>query len=207
MGLYLHPCDHCGVVCEDLDPKPDEDELYDDARAVSYCHKCKEIGMFATRCRCGGFCLVPIKREDKVIGTLCQCRVCDKVGTFGQVCVCGNLYIKLLGQTVSGEVNMVTVVEEEVENFLGDTGASTHIVRENRHVYKRRRADLCGMKVGTGQVTRVTEKGELKVMDQNGTVFVLEYVHVVPGITRNIISITQLLHEGWQLSGTRLSFN
>ena len=89
------------------------------------------------------------------------------------------------------------------ERFLADTGATTHIVKENTCLYKKRRANLCGMKVGTGAVTRVTEKGDLNLQDMNGVVFTLHKVHVVPAITRNIISISQLLREGWQLGGTR----
>ena len=202
MGLYLHLCEKCGIVCESLDKKTDDDELHEDSRDISYCHRCGKIGMFATRCSCEGYCLVPIKREDPIIGSLCKCCVRDKVGTFGKVCMCGNLFLKPMNASM-GEVNMVTITNDESEEFLADTGATTHIIRENKFMYKRRSANLCGMNVGTGDVTRVTEKGELRVMDENGTDFVLNYVHVVPGITRNIISITQMLREGWKLGGTR----
>ena len=75
-------------------------------------------------------------------------------------------------------------------------GATTHIVRDNECMYKLRKADLCGMKVDTGAVTRVNEKGNLKLMDMNDTGFVLDNVYFVPGITRNIISITEMLFEG-----------
>ena len=87
--------------------------------------------------------------------------------------------------------------------FLTNTGASTHIVKENDCLYKKRGADLCGMKVGTGAVTRVTKKRNLKLVDMNDTEFVLDNTYMVPGITRNIISITKLLFEGWQLGGTK----
>ena len=52
------------------------------------------------------------------------------------------------------------------------------------------------MKVGNGEITRVTDKGELLVETTTGARFVRHNTHVVPGITKHIISITQSLREG-----------
>ena len=54
------------------------------------------------------------------------------------------------------------------------------------------------MKVGTQAVTRVIEKGDLRLMYMNDVKFDLHNTtYVVPGITKNIVGITKMLHEGW----------
>ena len=196
MGLYLDDCIKCGKKHETLNPKPNENELSPEGSTLGRCHLCKEIGMFACKCLCGGFCIVNILKQDSIVGTACKFSLCDKVGIFGDKCLCGHMY-----RVELNEVNMTISYDEE--KFLADTGATTHIVKENDCLFKKRSADLCGMKVGTGAVTRVSEKGNLKLVDMNDTEFVLENTYVVPGITRNIISITKLLFEGWQLGGTK----
>ena len=102
----------------------------------------------------------------------------------------------MIDQWKTEEVNTVTNSGREYEEFLGDTGVTTHIVKNNSCIMNPTNVNLGGMKVGTGDITEVTAKGELKVMDENGTSLVLKSTHIVPGITRNIISMTQLMYEG-----------
>ena len=205
VGLYLDPYENCGSINEDLDPKPDDKDISEEGKVLSHCHRCGKVNMFACRCECGGYCLVPVKKDNALIGSQTKCSRCNQMGTFGKKCRCGGVYMSSLHECDAieqVEMNMVISSNQDKE-FLADTGATTHIVKEEKDVYKIRRANLCGMKVGTGAVTRVTAKGELTLEDMNDTRFTLHKVHVVPGITRNIISITQMLHKGWQLGGTR----
>ena len=96
----------------------------------------------------------------------------------------------------SKEVHTSSVENIDFEEYLGDTGETTHIVKNNNFLCDTMKTDLCGMKVGTGAITKVTEKGLLDTIDNFGTEITLYNVYVVPGITRHSISITQLLREG-----------
>ena len=58
LGLYLDDCIKCGEKHETLDAKPTDDELSSEGITLGRCHLCKEVGMFACKCACGGFVLL-----------------------------------------------------------------------------------------------------------------------------------------------------
>ena len=66
-GLYLESCIECGTMLTSYDKREqrDGDNKFDD---LGKCHLCKKGNWFATRCACGRYCLLPIKKEDQIIG-------------------------------------------------------------------------------------------------------------------------------------------
>ena len=86
--------------------------------------------------------------------------------------------------------------------FLGDTGASTHMVGVDDGLYDCEDIDEAVV-IGDGKELKATKLGKLKrtVMQADGRTMdiVLEEVKLVPGLDMPLFGILKALHQGWKI--------
>ena len=71
IGLYEEECESCGGENMKLYKKPSREDVAEEFSTYGECHRCDEIGYFASKCTCGGLFLIEIKKDNKMIGTRC----------------------------------------------------------------------------------------------------------------------------------------
>jgi hypothetical protein len=159
-----------------------------------WCNICGRAGYYALACSCQGHYTEEINP-----------RIYDANQSDDQDNILEFMYRITKKKNTNEEVHHVQAnySTDTTEEFLGDTGATTHIVNKINGMTKISRDNLGQMKVGNGELTSVVAKGTLTMKTKEGHEVRLNNTHVVPNITKNIISITQLLHEGWKLGGTK----
>ena len=80
---------------------------------------------------------------------------------------------------------------------LGDTGAQMHVLKSDVNMTNElvnRNSKIIGC---TGTESPVLKQGDVVLGTRNGDDLKLNNVRVVPGCSKNIISMTQLMSEGW----------
>jgi hypothetical protein len=85
--------------------------------------------------------------------------------------------------------------DEEVERFLTDSGATVHVVDNNRCMVNLKNIDE-RLTVGDKSEMRATQEGTLFLQTEDKVTFRLDKVKVVPGIAKSIISIGLLIDAG-----------
>ena len=80
--------------------------------------------------------------------------------------------------------------------FLGDTGAQMHCVMIDPGMRNVKTIKL-DAKFGNDSTSKINTKGDLLMKSEEGIGIELKDVHVVPGCSKNIVSLTQLQKEGW----------
>ena len=87
--------------------------------------------------------------------------------------------------------------------FLGDTGASTHMIGVNDGLYDCRDIDETVV-IGDGKPMRATRIGKLKrtVYQKNGMTqdIILDDVKLVPGLDMPLFAVLKALDQGWKIS-------
>ena len=84
---------------------------------------------------------------------------------------------------------------------MGDTGAQSHVFQEQGGPLENVRSDNIQINgcMQNDQGSRSIQHGDAKLQTRDGVVLDLFNVKIVPDIIRNIISIGQLIDEGWKL--------
>ena len=80
---------------------------------------------------------------------------------------------------------------------LGDTGAQMHVLKSDRSLTNEvvnKHSKIIGC---TGIESPVLKQGDVVLGTRDGDDLELKNVRVVPGCSKNIISMTQLMSEGW----------
>ena len=117
--------------------------------------------------------------------------------------------ILLMAKDVEKTFPDVAELLKDPNIWIGDTGASTHVTN-NANGMLNLRNDSGGITMGNAKVEQATQVGDLPgtVCDKNGyqkSSVILKDVNVVPTSAFNLFSVSKLLKNGWNLSGTKES--
>ena len=86
---------------------------------------------------------------------------------------------------------------DEYLQCLGDTGAQMHVFKSDKRMTNavvNKHSKIIGC---TGSESPVIKQGDIVLGTEHGDDLTLKNVRVVPGCSKNIISMTQLMSEGW----------
>ena len=89
------------------------------------------------------------------------------------------------------------------EQWLADTGSQIHVAKENHDMKNETRKNLEPIFGCDGGKVEATKKGDLMLETTDGAMVELKNVRVVPGVKKNIISVFQLVEEGWNFEGNQ----
>ena len=104
--------------------------------------------------------------------------------------------------TSEEEETVLTIVEDNYEIWLADTGASCHVTNNDNCLYNYRKCENDSIIVGDRRKCEVTSIGDLQLIakDMNESL-ILHNVRIAKDIGKNIISIGSLLKQGGTLNG------
>jgi len=149
------------------------------------------------------------KRESKYAGKFkFNCHNCGEVGHKARNCTkekkssdmddVNNLAI---GMVQIEEIEVSHVAEEGFVEMLGDTGAQGHVSPPYGHIDKRNHYGY--VKMANGAKSKIYQKDNVIIEDEVGNSLKLNNRRVVDGIAAHIISLTQLMREGWMMKGAK----
>ena len=166
------------------------------------CRKCGKQGHKKADCRSNkkGVCFECGK--DGHYAKDCPEKMKDDKKTAGQT---GMFVGILLCQMIGHEKKS----QDETEKFLMDTGATTHCVSDKLMLVN---LEACNetVTIGDGSTVQCTKIGTLYLESPERIIIRLNEVRVIPGIAKNIISVTKLVEAGNKIemgSGTMLLRN
>ena len=108
----------------------------------------------------------------------------------------------MTGVMYCGNVNIPNKVSKD-EYFLGDTGAQMHAVGEKFGITNPEKGKIDDITMGDASHCKVITKGDLPIETSHGVKFKLRGVFVCPKLRKSVLSITQLIKEGWRIGNDR----
>ena len=143
------------------------------------------------------------KLEGKFWG---KCFNCGKYGHSAKYCPelkksetdedINNLTIGLV-EVTDKSVDIFNIENKNFVKMLGDTGAQGHVSPPGLEINKDQ---FCGyVKMANGVQAKVYQKEDVIIEDTQGNYLHLNERRIVEGIKHHIISLTQLMREGWIL--------
>ena len=85
--------------------------------------------------------------------------------------------------------------------WLADTGSQIHVAKADHAMKNETKKGLEPIFGCDGGKVEATKKGDLWLKTAEGTEVELKDVRVVPGVKKNIISVFQLVEDGWEFHG------
>ena len=141
--------------------------------------------------RFNGECNNCRKRGHKAVGCWAK-QVKEKDGDVD------NLFV---GATFCGEVQEDNN-EEDPKEWLGDSGASSHITHKKRDLTDIKKCEI-NVTVGNGQKMKCELKGSVKMKTQDGQTVKLTGVLYVPQAVKNLLSVSRLISKGATMGTTQ----
>ena len=93
--------------------------------------------------------------------------------------------------------------KKNVEEWIGDTGATCHMKSNTNGMYD---LEMCkGIKIDTasGSTSMVTHigkyRGKVQCTDGTENVIIMKNVKVVPGLVKNLFSLSTVMRNNWDL--------
>ena len=193
------------------------------------CHKCGKMGHKARNCRSSGE--QKTNQKDPNWKSKIECYKCHKKGHFAKECRSGKQDTSEKAKKAtdkskkkkkkrkdededddSSDSEMSLMIKEEFAMkttdherslWIGDSGASGHMVNSDEHLYDVKEIDeeitiandesLKATKIGKLRVEVMTKKGGMRI--------VLDQVRYIPGLGKyNLLSITKAMSKGFNLS-------
>ena len=100
------------------------------------------------------------------------------------------------GMTHCVEINEAsTERSSEFEEWLGDSGASTHITYSDYGMKNKKKCNV-RVTVSTGEATTATVRGDLDMISDRGEKMTLLNVLYVPSVKRNLLSTNKFIQRG-----------
>ena len=90
-------------------------------------------------------------------------------------------------------------------NMLGDTGAQGHVTPPNA---THEKSNILGtVNMANGAKAKIYQCDNTKIEDENGTILQLTNRRVIEGLCTPILSLTQLMNEGWDMQSKHVNQN
>ena len=108
-----------------------------------------------------------------------------------------------LGKEEFLSVNVASEKRSSRDNkyWLVDTGSQIHVAKADHAMKNETKKGLEPIFWCDGGKFEATKKGDLWLKTAEGTKVELKDVCVVPGVKKNIISVFQLVEDGWEFHG------
>ena len=112
---------------------------------------------------------------------------------------------------VREQLNNTTTVRSKVKTrtsdgftkILADTGAQGHVFKDEGPMCNVQSKNLPSIVGCSGDMSSAKKMGDATMKARDGTIFSVNKVKIMPGIQRNILSVTQMMSEGWTMKGEK----
>ena len=129
-----------------------------------------------------------------------KARDCTKEKKSSDMDDVNNLTIGMV-QLEENEIEVSHVVDGGFVEMLGDTGAQGHVSPPRANIDKEKHYGF--VKMANGAKSKIYQKDNVIIEDEVGNTLELKDRRVVDGISTHIISLTQLMREGWSMKGAK----
>uniref|UniRef100_A0A251S4W8 Putative zinc finger, CCHC-type, Tubby C-terminal-like domain protein n=1 Tax=Helianthus annuus TaxID=4232 RepID=A0A251S4W8_HELAN len=86
--------------------------------------------------------------------------------------------------------------EESIDSWAMDSGSSFHTVHSGETMVNLKKRDFGKVRLANGHVLNVTGMGDVNLKTPLGTTWNLKNVRIIPGLTKKLISVSQLDKQG-----------
>ncbi|KAJ0726248.1 putative RNA-directed DNA polymerase [Helianthus annuus] len=130
-----------------------------------------------------------------------QCWNCDEHGHFRSQCTKPHRDKKEVNATTASDSEdaLICCVENTVEDWIMDSGASFHATSSTKKMKNLRTGNFGKVRLANNHSLDITGIGDIDLKTPLGTVWTLKNVRVIPGLKRMLISIGQLDDQGYDV--------
>ena len=109
-----------------------------------------------------------------------------------------------LNNTAMDRSKVTTRTSDRFTKILADTGAQGHMFKDEGPMSIVQSKNLPSSILGcSGDMSSAKKMGDATMKARDGTVFNVNKVKIMSGIQRNILSVTQMMSEGWTMKGEK----
>ncbi|VFQ76130.1 unnamed protein product [Cuscuta campestris] len=123
-----------------------------------------------------------------------KCWNCDEYGHFKNQCTKPPSDKKEVNAATTSDSDDVLIccVEDTVESWIMDSGASFHAIFSSRKMKNLRQGNFGSVSLANNQTLDITGVGDIDLKTNLGTIWTLKDVRVIPKLRKMLISIGQL---------------
>ncbi|KAJ0440294.1 putative RNA-directed DNA polymerase [Helianthus annuus] len=92
--------------------------------------------------------------------------------------------------------DVLVCCEETIDSWAMDSGSSFHAMHSGETMVNLKKGDFGNVRLANGHVLNVTGMGDINLKTPLGTTWNLKNVRVIPGLTKKLISVSQLDKQG-----------
>ncbi|KAJ0904157.1 putative RNA-directed DNA polymerase [Helianthus annuus] len=92
--------------------------------------------------------------------------------------------------------DVLVCCEESIDSWAMDSGSSFHAMHSGETMVNLKKGDFGKVRLANGHVLNVTGMGDVNLKTPLGTTWNLKNVRVIPGLTKKLISVSQLDKQG-----------
>ena len=108
-----------------------------------------------------------------------------------------------LNNTTTDKSKVTTRTSDGFAKILADTGAQGHVFKDGGPMCNVKSKNLPSIVGCSGDMSSAKKMGDAIMKARDGTAFNGNTVKIMPGIQRNILSVTQMMSEGWTMKGEK----
>ncbi|KAJ0494593.1 putative RNA-directed DNA polymerase [Helianthus annuus] len=126
-----------------------------------------------------------------------KCWNCNENGHFRSQCTKSSIDQKEIASDLDDA--LICCVEDTVESWIIDSGASFHAISSSRKMKNLRLGNFGQVRLANDKMLDITGIGDIDLKTSLGTVWTLKNVRVIPELKRMLISIGQLDDQGYDV--------